>query len=134
MNIIVENPEKNPDKNVWEKLEEKYGITIMKEIKDFIALNSGGDPKKSMIETKDGNHEVRKILSLNTENKYYSILKYADKFLSDTKGKIIPIAVDSGGNYFCVNNETGKVYFWFADDGLYYLITDSVEEFCKILS
>lgn len=39
----------------------------------------------------------------------------------------------TGGNYFCVNNETGKVYFWFADDGLYYLITDSVEEFCKLL-
>lgn len=30
--------------------------------------------------------------------------------MDNTKGKIIPIGVDSGDNYFCVNNETGKVY------------------------
>lgn len=131
MNTIVEKSEKNIDPAIWGELEEKYNIHIIQPIKDFIETNSGGDPLTDMIDTQNGPHEVRKILSLTKTSKYYSIAKYADQFLKETHGKIIPVAVDSGGNYFCVNNETGKVYFWFEEDGLYYLVADDLDEFAK---
>lgn len=129
MNKIVKKNEDKIDLTIWKDLEKKYDIRIIQPIKDFIETNSGGDPAKSMINTQNGPHEVRKILSLTRTSKYYSIAKYADQFLNDTHGKIVPVAVDSGGNYFCVNNETGKVYFWFEEDGLYYQVADDLNEF-----
>lgn len=129
MSKIVDHTEERIDKNIWNDLEKKYGIQIRPEIKDFIERNSGGNPVYSIIDTQSGPREVRKILSATKNNKYYSIEKYADQFLSDTKGKIIPVAVDSAGNYFCVNNDTGKVYFWFEEDGLYYPVADNLEQF-----
>lgn len=126
---VVEKSDKKIDVSIWKELEEKYDIKIIQSIKDFIEANSGGDPVKSMINTQNGLHEVRKVLSLTRDSKYYSIVKYADQFLKDTHGKIIPVAVDSGGNYFCVNNETGRVYFWFEEDGLYYQVADDLNEF-----
>lgn len=133
MKKIVEISEKNIDYSIWKNLEEKYDIKIIQPIKEFIELNSGGDPLKSIINTQNGPHEVRKILSLTRTSKYYSIAKYADQFLNETHGKIIPVAVDSGGNYFCVNNETGKVYFWFEEDGLYYQVADDLNEFADAM-
>lgn len=132
MDKIVDKSEQKIDTGIWNYLEDKYHLKISPDIKAFIEVNSGGNPVKDMIDTQNGLHEVRKILSLTEDNPYYSIKKYADEFLTSTKGKIIPVAVDSGGNYFCVHNDTGKVYFWFEEDGLYYPVANNLTEFCEM--
>ena len=38
----------------------------------------------------------------------------------------------SGDNYYCVNNETGNIYFWSAGEDLYYKISESVMEFTEM--
>ena len=52
--------------------------------------------------------------------------------MKKTKGKIVPIGIDSGDNYYCVNNETGKVYYWSAGEDSYYCIAESIAEFVTL--
>lgn len=109
--------------------ETKFSLKIRDDIKEFLRVNSGGYPLKDIIKTSDDEYEVRVFLSLNKENPNYYIEKPLDYFLSNTKGKIIPIGLDSGDNYYCVNNEVGKIYYWSANDNQYYYIAESLEEF-----
>ena len=54
-----------------------------------------------------------------------------DFFLNRTKAKIVPIGIDSGDNYYCVNNENGKVYYWSSSEDSYYYIAESIDEFAS---
>lgn len=48
------------------------------------------------------------------------------------KDRIIPIGIDSGDNYYCVNNETGKVYYWSMELDEYYCIAENLEMFVSL--
>ena len=37
----------------------------------------------------------------------------------------------SGDNYYCVNNENGKVYYWSSSEDSYYYIAESIDEFAS---
>ena len=111
MKCISENRKLNINKKIFEDAEKTYSITIRSEIKDFLGENSGGYPVKDIIVSDGEEYEVRVFMSLDESDKNYYILKPMDYFLKKTKGKIIPIGIDSGDNYYCVNNETGKVYY-----------------------
>ena len=39
--------------------------------------------------------------------------------------------IDSGDNYYCVNNENGKVYYWSSSEDSYYYIAESIDEFAS---
>ena len=120
--------EKNIDNKVFIDAEEEYQISIRTDIKDFLNENSGGIPINKTIFVGEEQFEVRRFLSLDS-NDHYWIEKPMNSFLKETKGKIIPIGIDSGANYYCVNNETGKVYFWNCSEEEYYCIANSIEEF-----
>lgn len=51
-------------------------------------------------------------MSLDVSDVNDYIKKPMDFFLKKTKGKMVPNGLDSGNNYYCVNNGTGKVYYW----------------------
>lgn len=109
----------------------KSGIVIREDIREFLEENSGGYPVKDIVSFNNEEHEVRVFLSLdNSDNNYY-IEKPLSFFLEKTKGKIVPIGLDSGDNYYCVNNETGKVYYWSAGSDQYYYLAESLAEFVK---
>ena len=132
MKCISENRKLNINKKIFEDAEKTYSITIRSEIKDFLGENSGGYPVKDIIVSDGEEYEVRVFMSLDESDKNYYILKPMDYFLKKTKGKIIPIGIDSGDNYYCVNNETGKVYYWSAGEVSYYCIAETVNEFVAL--
>ena len=118
--------------SVFSAAEKKYKIEIRNDIKQFLLLNSGGKPQKTSIIVNDEEYVLRKFLSLNPTSEYYYIEKPMDSFLNDTKGRIIPIGVDSSDNYYCVNNEDGKVYFWSAEEDSYYFLSKNLDSFTKL--
>lgn len=132
MKCIATKTDYEENKTLLQEVEDKYKIKIREDIKEFIKLNSGGYPLKDVIEADDEEYEVRVFLSVNKKNTEYYLEKPLKYFLGKTNGKIIPIAIDSGDNYYCVNNETGNVYFWSAGEDLYYKISDSVNEFTEM--
>ena len=132
MKCISENRKLNINKKIFEDAEKTYSITIRSEIKDFLGENSGGYPVKDIIVSDGEEYEVRVFMSLDESDKNYYILKPIDYFLKKTKGKIIPIGIDSGDNYYCVNSETGKVYYWSAGEDSYYCIAETIDEFVSL--
>lgn len=132
MKCISENRKLNINKKIFEDAEKKYSITIRPEIKDFLWENSGGYPIKDIIVSDGEEYEVRVFMALDESDKNYYILKSMNYFLKKTKGKIIPIGIDSGDNYYCVNNETGKVYYWSAGEDSYYCVAETVDEFVAL--
>lgn len=131
MKSIAKNTDYVENQTLLQEVEEKYKIQIREDIKEFIKLNSGGYPLKDVIEAEDDEYEVRVFLSVNKENTEYYLEKPLKYFLEKTKGKIIPIAIDSGDNYYCVNNENGKVYYWSSSEDSYYYIAESIDEFAS---
>lgn len=59
------------------------------------------------------------------ENVYKAI-----KRVSEDNDKLVPIAKDPGGNYFCLFD--GKVVFWSHEDGETIEAADSFESFCAM--
>jgi hypothetical protein len=115
--------------DIFSKIEDKYSIVLRKDIKEFLSINSGGYPVKDIINVDEYEYEIRVFLSLDSSNQYYYIEKPLEYFLTKTKNKIIPIGIDSGDNYYCVNNDTGVVYYWFAEEDMYYRVAENLEEF-----
>lgn len=132
MKCISNNCKLNINKKVFEVAEKEYSVSIRKEIKDFLEKNSGGYPVKDIIVSDGEEYEVRVFLSLDSADENYYIQKPMDYFLEKTKGKIVPIGLDSGDNYYCVNNETGKVYYWSAGEDSYYCIAESIMDFIEL--
>ena len=112
--------------------ETTYGIAIRAEIKSFFKMNNGGYPIKDVIISDGTEYEVRAFLSLDKNDDNYCVERSLHFFLEKTRARIIPVAIDSGDNYYCVNNETGKVYFWRAGSDSYYLIANTVEAFTDL--
>lgn len=129
MKCISKNCKLNINKNIFEEAESLCSNGIKPEIKEFLEKNSGGYPIKDIIVANGEEFEVRVFMSLDESDKNYYIQKPLHFFLENTKGKIIPIGVDSGDNYYCVNNENGKVYYWRAGEDSYYCIAESLNEF-----
>ena len=132
MKCISTNVKNNTDNSIWTDAERKYAVTIRNDVKDFILANGGGYPTNDIIVVKGEEYEVRVFLSLDTEDKNYCITMPLDFFLSKTKAKIIPIGIDSGDNYYCINNETGKVYYWSASEDSYYCIAETIYKFISL--
>lgn len=128
MNCVATNI-KNYDETILARAEEKYSIIIREDVKLFLKKNTGGYPIKDIIAVNEEKYEIRTFLSVNRSDENYCIEKPLDYFLQKTKGKVIPIGIDSGDNYYCVNNETGKVYYWRAGEDMYYCIAMSLDEF-----
>ena len=132
MKSISTNVKSNVDNTIFAEAEKKYSITIRKDIKNFISVNAGGYPTKDVIVADGDEYEVRVFLSLDSEDKNYCVTKPLDFFLNKTKAKIVPIGLDSGDNYYCVNNENGIVYYWCASEDSYYCIAESIEKFVAL--
>lgn len=132
MTCISNNPSSKINRNIFSEVENAYSITLREDIKTFLVNNSGGYPVKDMISSDGDDYEVRVFLSLDDSDEYYYIQKPIDFFLAKTNGKIVPIGIDSGDNYFCVNNETGKVYYWSSGEDSYYYISNSLNDFVEL--
>ncbi len=134
MKCISKNCKLNINTKVFEEAEKTYSISLREDIKAFLEKNSGGYPIKDIIISDGDEYEVRVFMSLDESADSYYIQKPLDYFLKKTKGKIVPIGIDSGDNYYCVNNETGKVYYWSAAEDSYYCISVSLDDFIQFFS
>ncbi|HIU58185.1 MAG TPA: SMI1/KNR4 family protein [Candidatus Ornithomonoglobus merdipullorum] len=119
---------------IWQEAEKHFDIVVRNDIKLFLKANNGGYPKKDIIIVDGMEYEVRVFLSLDKNDEHYCIERPLRYFLEKTKARIIPIGLDSGDNYYCVNNETGKVYYWSASNDSYYLISDCLEDFIDLFA
>ena len=134
MKCISVNGRMRYDGDIFSSAEQKYAIRIRDDIKEFIEKNAGGDPVKDIIVCKGEEYEVRTFLSADKTDEDYCIEEPMDYFLGRTKARIVPVAVDPGDNYYCVNNETGKVYYWSANLDEYFILAEELDSFSMLFT
>ena len=134
MKCITTNCRENINENVWQEASLKYGVIIRDDIKNFLRVNNGGYPENYYIEVDGEEYEVRVFLSLDESDENYYIEKPLKYFMQKTNGRIVPIGIDSGDNYYCVDNETGKVYYWSMETDRYYLVSQDIEKFILLFN
>lgn len=134
MKCITTNCRENINENVWQEASLKYGVIIRDDIKNFLRGNNGGYPENGYIEADGEEYEVRVFLSLDESDENYYIEKPLKYFMQKTNGRIVPIGIDSGDNYYCVDNETGKVYYWSMETDRYYLVSQDIEKFILLFN
>ena len=132
MEVICRDVREIDDVSFIKRFEDKYDIEFSKDFISFMKLNNGGIPLKKQVELAGDLYEVRCFLSF-FDDEYNSIGKPLESFQKKTKGKIIPFAIDSGDNYFCLNLDTEKIYYWDREDDLFYLLSNSFTEFVSNL-
>lgn len=128
MSIVCRDISELKNKENIKSFGERYGISFSNEFIDFFSENNGGIPFKKEILVDDEEYEVRCFLSFH-ESDYNNIFKPTDFFQKQTKGKIFPIAKDSGDNYFCMNVDNNNIYYWDKEENKYYLLKESFNEF-----
>lgn len=133
MSIICRSVSELKSKTIFDEIQNEYNISFPHEMLEFFKKNNGGSPYKKEFMVDDIEYEVRCFLSFNGED-YNAIQKPLDSFQKETKGKIVPVAKDSGDSYFCLNIENEKVYYWDKDENLYYKIADTFETFINYLT
>lgn len=133
MNVICHNITEITNSDAIKKIENKYGIKFPAEMVEFFGLNNGGTPDHRYFFAEEEEFELRSFLSFN-EGEHNSIHKPLEYFQKNTKGKIVPLGYDSFDNYFCLNVETGIIYFFDHEDELYYRIFDSFSELIATLT
>lgn len=118
----------------WKRLYSKLQmqVKINKSITNFITKYSGKRPKNNIIIVNGEEYEVRTFFSLDPNALHWYIEYPMTMFIEKTKGKLIPIAIDSGDNYYCADNVTGKVYYWSSEMDEIHLIANSIKEFDEL--
>lgn len=131
MDAVCRNISKLKDRNSISLLEKEYNCKLPHEVVEFFLKNNGGVPLKKEVVISNKEYEVRCFLSFNS-GEYNSIDKPAKAFQEQTNGKIIPLGKDSGDNYYCLNVETGKIYYWDREDNQYVCLAEDFKHFIEI--
>ncbi len=107
-------PLKNP--KAVDELRNEYGIKISKALETCIRENNGGKPRPKGITFRDGfESDVKLFLSYNRDDTE-TIYNVIDFFIENYKGKLVPFATDSCGNYYC--EKDGNIVYWEQSGGV----------------
>ena len=98
--------------NIIPETEKKYNFVLPDEVKQCIAQNNGGRPIPNIFSFgngKDQETDIKCFLSYNQDDKE-NVFNVIDYFVNEYHGSIIPVAMDSAGNYICLKGS--EVVLW----------------------
>ncbi|WP_288222362.1 SMI1/KNR4 family protein [uncultured Clostridium sp.] len=119
--------------NSLKNFEEDYGIIIPDVLKELIITNNGGRPSLDIIKAADGKEvEVKALLSFNKEDKenIYNVIEY---FKKEFDGKILPVATEPSGDYFCIDLTSNSIVYWEHETNVLTFIAKDFVEFLNCL-
>ena len=106
-----------------QEVENKYHISLPEAYRNHLLKYNGGTPKREYFKTEEGAYWIDCFLPLKSDNP--QIFTFEDAF-NDSKINpvilpegLLPIAIDPGGNYYCISMGEGdyeSIYFYKMDD------------------
>lgn len=119
--------------NSLDKFEQDYEITLPESLKEFISTNNGGRPSLDIIKTEDGKEvEIKALLSFNKEDTE-NIYKVIDYFKKQFNSKIVPVATEPSGDYFCIDITNDSIVYWEHENNVLTFIAKDFVEFLNCL-
>lgn len=96
--------------DVFDEIEKEYGITIPKEIREFIAAHNGATPEKYHFMIGTTEKVFGAVLSVNKGETDTDTIFTALRTIGSKE--LIPFAIDPFGNYICFSNAEESIVFW----------------------
>lgn len=130
-NIVWKRVKPLSDSNTFSNFEKEYGILLPDFLKELIVNKNAGRPSLSIIKTADGNElEIKSLLSFNKEDveNIYNVIEY---FKKEFEGKIIPIATEPSGDYFCIDLTNDSIFYWCHETNKLTFIAQNIFDFLK---
>lgn len=98
------------NKKAIEEFQNTNGVKLSADLIKCINDNNGGMPDLNIFDTdKTKGRTIKALLSFNSEDEE-NIYTYLDLFRKDGVLKMIPFAIDSFGNFICLEGD--KVVVW----------------------
>lgn len=92
------------------------GVTLPQDYAQFLLDTNGGYPVNTVVPLpKKKQAEVQYFLAMKSKNAHANLEKAAGRMKGRIPEALLPIAINSGGDYYCLGIEgerTGKVYLW----------------------
>jgi cell wall assembly regulator SMI1 len=126
-------------------IENRLGIKFPTDFKAHYLLYNGGEPEKNVwvdIKHKFKNIEIDNFISLlyNKDFKDDPAFSQPERIIEEWKEKevpkaLIPFAIDSKGDYICINSSDNRIYFFERFDEKFnpILISESFQDFLSNL-
>lgn len=132
-NITWKRVKKLRDSNSIAEFEKEYGIIIPDNFKEIIINSNSGRPSLDIVRTLDGREiEVKALLSFNKDD-VENIYNVIDYFKEQFNGRILPIATEPSGDYFCIDITSNSIFYWQSEGEKLTFIANNLEEFLDSL-
>ena len=103
------------DETSISNFEKKFEVVIPVEYRNFLLETNGGQPEQSIVSVKGlkgGTTDLKLFLALTLAQETYS-LEWSMESIREwgSPSHFVPIAIDSGGNYFLINTKNGTISY-----------------------
>lgn len=98
------------DEDVFAEIEQDRKVTLPEELKKLIIEANAATPEKYRFMVGTSEKVLGAILSFNKDEKEADTVYTALNVIENVT--IFPFAIDSFGNYICIDLETNEVVFW----------------------
>lgn len=103
------------DENVFAEIEQERGIIIPEELKELIKEENAATPDKYNFMVGSTERVLGAILSFNKKEEDTDTVFTALEVIEDKN--LFPFAIDSFGNYICMDLTTEEAVFWDHETG-----------------
>lgn len=103
------------DENVFAEIEKERGIIIPEELKELIKEENAATPDKYNFMVGSTERVLGAILSFNKKEEDTDTVFTALEVIEDKN--LFPFAIDSFGNYICMDLTTEEAVFWDHETG-----------------
>lgn len=115
MSIVWKYKIELEDENVFAEIEKVRGIIIPDELKELIKEGNAATPDKYNFMVGSTERVLGAILSFNKNEEDTDTVFTALEVIEDKN--LFPFAIDSFGNYICMDLSTEEVVFWNHETG-----------------
>lgn len=119
------------DESVFDEIERERKITIPKYLKELIVEGNAATPEKYNYMIGSTEKIFGAVLSFNKDDQDVDTVFTALDVIKDTN--IFPFAIDSFGNYICMDLKENEVVFWDHEENKVYSTGKDLDMFMENL-
>lgn len=131
MNIVWKYKIDLEDERVFSEIEKDRNIQIPQDLKELIKEGNAATPDKYKYIIGSTEKVVGAILSFNKDEKEADSVYTALSVIEDKN--LMPFAIDSFGNYICLEISSNNVVYWDHESGDVFSTEKNIEEFMNSL-
>lgn len=131
MNIVWKYKIDLADERVFSEIEKERNIQIPQDLKELIKEGNAATPDKYKYIIGSTEKVVGAILSFNKDEKEADSIYTALSVIEDKN--LMPFAIDSFGNYICLEISSNNVVFWDHESGDTFSTEKNIQGFMNSL-